>query len=74
MSPANPMVAAATAAAMGVLTPVPCIPMTMTPWVPGALTVLLGNMPSLDNISTLTCNWGGVITFVTPGEMTVEIP
>ncbi|MGL4604236.1 MAG: hypothetical protein ACRCU9_08815 [Iodobacter sp.] len=27
MSPATPMVAAATAAAMGVLTPMPCIPM-----------------------------------------------
>jgi len=41
MSPANPMVAAATAAAMGVLTPMPCIPMTVAPWVPGAPTVLL---------------------------------
>lgn len=32
---ANPMVAAATAAAVGVLTPMPCIPMTVAPWVPG---------------------------------------
>src|SRR5271154_371616 len=52
MSPANPMVAAATAAAFGVLTPMPCIPATPSPWVPGALTVLLGNQPTLDNIST----------------------
>src|SRR3954465_4211201 len=50
---ANPMVAAATSAAMGVLTPMPCIPMTMAPWVPGAATVLLGSMPTLDNTSTL---------------------
>jgi len=74
MSPANPMVAAATAAAMGVLTPMPCIPVTVAPWVPGAPTVLLGNMPTLDNTSTLMCMWAGVITFVTPGEFTVMVP
>ena len=74
MSPANPMVAAATAAAMGVLTPVPCIPMTMSPWVPGAPTVMLGHIQSLDNTSTLMCNWAGVITFISAGEITVNIP
>ncbi len=37
-------------------------------------TVLLGNMPTLDNVSELMCMWGGVITFVTPGEMTVMVP
>lgn len=74
MSPSNPTVAAATSAAMGVLTPMPCIPATPAPWVPGAPTVLLGNAPALDNVSTLTCIWGGVISFVTPGEFTVEIP
>ena len=45
MSPANPAVAAATAAALGVLTPMPCIPNTPAPWVTGAPTVLLGNCP-----------------------------
>jgi hypothetical protein len=74
MSPSNPEVAAATAAALGVLTPMPCIPVTLSPWVPGALTVLLGNAPALDNVSKLMCIWGGVISFVTPGEFTVEIP
>ena len=74
MSPANPEVASATAAAMGVLTPMPCIPVTLSPWVPGAPTVLLGNAPALDNVSTLMCTWGGAISFVTPGEFTVEIP
>src|SRR5215467_12891702 len=74
MSLANPMVASATAAALGVLTPMPCIPNTPAPWVPGAVTVLLGNAPALDNVSVLMCMWAGVITFVTPGEFTVMIP
>jgi Domain of unknown function (DUF4280) len=73
-SPANPTVAAATAAALGVLTPMPCIPATPAPWVPGAPNVLLGNFPTLDDSSQLPCTWGGVITFVTPGEFTVTVP
>ena len=76
MSIANPEVASATAAALGVLTPMPCVPATTTPWVPGAVSppVLLGNQPTLDNISTLECMWGGVITFVDAGEVTVMVP
>jgi len=74
MSPANPMVAAATAAALGVLTPMPCIPMTEAPWVPGAPTVLLGNMPALDNTCQLMCTWGGVIMISDPGQETEMIP
>jgi len=74
MSLANPEVASATAAALGVLTPMPCIPNTVAPWVPGAPTVLLGNMPTLDNVSQLMCMWGGVITFTDPGEETVQVP
>ena len=71
---ANPTVAAATAAALGVLTPMPCIPNTPAPWVPGAPNVLLGNFPTLDNTSKLMCVWAGVIQFITPGEMTVMVP
>ena len=72
---ANPMVAAATAAALGVLTPMPCIPATATPWIPGgAPTVLLGNMPAIDASSTLMCNWAGVIKVVMPGQMQMLIP
>ncbi len=71
---ANPMVASATAAAMGVLTPMPCIPNTPAPWVPGAPTVLLCNAPALDNVSKLMCIWGGVIEFTFAGQVTHEIP
>jgi hypothetical protein len=72
MSMANPTVAAATAAAMGVLTPMPCIPATSAPWVPGCPKVMIGNMPAVDNSCKLMCNWGGVIQVVSPGQFTVQ--
>jgi hypothetical protein len=74
MSLANPMVAAATAAALGVLTPMPCIPATPAPWTPGAPNVLLADAPALDDQSTLLCMWAGVIQVTDPGEVTVSIP
>ena len=74
ITPTNPSVAAATAAALGVLTPMPCIPVTPAPWIPGAPTVMMGNMPALDNTSTLMCTWGGVIQVVVPGQFTEQIP
>ncbi len=74
MSPSNPQVAAATAAAMGVLTPQPCIPATASPWTPGAVTVQINEQVSLDNISMCSCMWGGVITITQPGQQTTQIP
>lgn len=73
-SPANPMVAAATTAAMGVLTPQPCIPVTTAPWAPGAITVQLGGNPALNNTSTCLCNWGGVISITNPGTTKTMVP
>ena len=73
-SPANPMVAAATAAALGVLTPMPCIPVTTAPWLPGSPTVLLGKIPALNASSKLMCNWAGVISITSPGQVTELIP
>jgi hypothetical protein len=71
---ANPTVAAATSAAMGVLTPMPCIPATVAPWAPGAPTLMLGTMPALNDTSTLMCNWAGVISVVFPGQVLEQIP
>lgn len=65
---ANPTVAAATAAALGVLTPMPCIPATPAPWLPGKPKILVGNLPALDSDSKLMCMWAGVIAFSTPGQ------
>lgn len=73
-SPANPTVASATAAAMGVLTPMPCIPATASPWVPGTPTDLHANKPSLDNMCKCMCMWGGVVSVTVPGQFTEMIP
>jgi uncharacterized Zn-binding protein involved in type VI secretion len=59
-SPSNPTVVAATAAALGVLTPMPCVPIT-TPWLPGAAQTLIGGKPALTVGSTCNCAWAGVI-------------
>ncbi len=73
-SPANPTVAAATAAALGVLTPMPCVPVFPAPWVPGSPTVLVGPMPALTDQSSLLCAWGGMIRIAAPGQVACMVP
>jgi hypothetical protein len=70
----NPQVAAATSAAMGVLTPQPCIPVTTAPWTPGSATVMIGKKMALNNSCQLMCAWGGAITISNPGQQTVNVP
>ncbi len=69
-TPSNPQVAAATAAALGVLTPQPCIPVTTAPWMPGSAMVQIGGQPALTSTCTLLCQWGGTITITSPGSAT----
>lgn len=71
---ANPTVAAATSAALGVLTPMSCVPATPAPWVVGSPTVLVGMIPALNDTACLNCLWGGLIRFTTPGQVTEDIP
>jgi len=73
MSVANPTVAAATAAALGVLTPMPCVPVTTAPWVPGSVKVMNGEMPAVDSNCKLMCAWGGVIQVLNPGQIAVIV-
>lgn len=73
-SPSNPTVAAATAAALGVLTPMPCVPVFPAPWAPGVPTVMLGNIPVLNNTSKLMCAYGGVVSITKPGQVTEMVP
>ena len=71
---ANPSVASATAAAAGVLTPMPCLPLITSPWIIGSPTVLIGNTPALNYNSKLICNWGGVIQIIYPGQTNTMVP
>lgn len=70
---ANPTVAAATAAALGVLTPMPCIPATIAPWMPGSPTIIVGNAPALTAQSQLMCAWCGLIQISFPGQVTTIV-
>jgi hypothetical protein len=73
-SMANPAVAAATAAALGVLTPQPCTPVIPAPWTPGAPTVTIKGKPVLDNPSILNCAYAGVISITFAGQAVVTVP
>src|SRR5689334_21016076 len=70
---ANPTVASATAAALGVLTPMPCIPATSSPWTPGSPDIMLKNQPALDTPSKCMCNWAGVIEITYEGQVNEDI-
>jgi hypothetical protein len=66
---ANPTVAAATSAALGVLTPMPCVPVVPAPWVPGAMKTMIGKQPALVSGSMCQCAFGGVIQMTMPGAV-----
>jgi hypothetical protein len=65
---ANPQVATATAAAQGVLTPQPCIPVTTGPWTPGSSIVTINGQAALTSDSRCMCSWTGNITITSPGN------
>jgi hypothetical protein len=71
-SMANPAVAAATAAALGALTPMPCTPVPAGPWIPGVPTTMIGGVPALNDTCKLMCAFAGVIQFTAPGQTTVQ--
>ena len=68
-APTNPAVIAATAAAMGVFTPAPCVPAISTPWMPGKLDMMVQGMPALTQSSMNMCMWLGQISFSTSGQL-----
>jgi hypothetical protein len=68
--------AAGAMAASGAPPPPPpmCVPTVPAPWMPGSSTVLVNNLPALNDYSTCACVWGGLISIVSPGQFTIEIP
>ena len=72
--PSNPTVAAATSAALGVLTSMPCIPAITVPWAPGFPSLLIANYPALNNTSKLMCSYGGVIQISNAGQFNIQVP
>jgi hypothetical protein len=71
-SMANPQVATATAAAMGTLTPMPCLPVLPTPWSPGASILTIQGQQALSDDSKCNCTWTGTIEVTDPGS-TVDL-
>ena len=71
-SQSNPQVMAATAAALGVLTPQPCVPVTAAPWSPGSSLVTIGDLKALSDDASCQCSWNGKIEITDPGSTLID--
>ena len=69
---ANPAVAAATSAALGVHTSAPCVPNIVSPWVGCKTTLFVRTSPALIKNSSLMCVWSGKIEVISEGQSTVK--
>ncbi|MBO6026734.1 MAG: DUF4280 domain-containing protein [Bacteroidales bacterium] len=65
---ANPAVASATAAALGTLTPQPCVPVITGPWFPGNPKVMIRHNPALMMTDKCMCAWAGMIEITSTGQ------
>ncbi len=64
-----PATAAATAAAHGHLTPMPCVHNTPAPWMGGKMDYLIKGHPALLKSCKCQCMWGGTISLITDGQV-----
>jgi len=71
---ANPITAAQTAAALGVLTPGTCTPVIPAPWIPGSPTVVIKGQPALTAQSKCICAYGGVISITVNPAVRTTVP
>ena len=67
----NPQVSAATSAAMGTLTPQPCVPAITGPWTPGSAEMKVNGTPVLTNSCKCQCMWQGMISVQNPGNAAI---
>ena len=70
---ANPITAAQTAAALGVLTPGTCTPVIVGTWLPGAPTALSGPAPTAHLGCKCMCAYGGVVTPINAGTVRTNV-
>lgn len=63
-----PATGAATAANQGALTPMPCVPGTISDWINGKEDFMIKGKPALLKSSYCKCQWGGVITIADDGQ------
>lgn len=68
---ANPAVSAATAAALGVLTPQPCTPVPAGTWIPTQPKVLVNGKPCLTQDCKMMCAYAGQLSITMPGQTKV---
>lgn len=66
-----PSTGAATAAAYGKLTPMPCVPGTVTEWLNGKNDYIIKGKPALLKSSYCRCQWGGIITIINDGQISI---
>lgn len=64
-----PATASATAAALGTLTPMPCMHNTPFPWMGGKMDYLIQNQPALLKSCKCQCLWGGTISLISDGQV-----
>lgn len=63
-----PPTGSATAANQGALTPMPCVPGTMSDWLQGKDDYIIKGKPALLKSSYCKCQWGGIITITDDGQ------
>lgn len=67
-APLNPTLIAAKAASSGAVQKVPCIPVTVAPWIGAKMDALVGKLPAVTDASCLLCAWMGRITVENAGQ------
>lgn len=53
--------------------PPPCVPVIVTPWIPGSPNVRTGNVPILNHTCQCQCQWGGMVSILSPGQQTTTV-
>jgi hypothetical protein len=51
----------------------PCVPSVLTPWTPGSARVTVNGVPALDDDSSCTCGYGGIITVKDAGQTSAAV-